>query len=178
MLMGGRLGNSAVLMYLNMKGCTQNNTYCHGTHTHMQVNSIWKTFCMYISFLQHYSHSFSGSVLGVCVRWREIQPSIFNKYSITTACHSIHNPYLTNLKEQRHSLQPSCSSAYHEISHILWNVKVHYCVHKSPPLVPTLSQINPIHAILSYFRSILIQVTSIFHLFGHSKEPIPVQGPV
>lgn len=120
----------------------------------------------------------SQVVSGVRVRWCEMQPSTFNKYSVTTAWHSIHNPYLTNLKEQRHSLQPKCSSECHEISHILWNVKVHYCVHKSPPHVPTLNQINPIHAILSHLKSILVQVMSIFQFFGHAKEPIPVQGPV
>ena len=32
-----------------------------------------------------------------------------------------------------------------EISHILWNLKVQYCVHKSLSPVPTMSQINLQH---------------------------------
>jgi hypothetical protein len=73
----------------------------------------------------------------------------------------------TNSTEQNHSLDADSPSANLGIPWLLFNPEYHHPVHKSLPLVPILSQINPVHTILSYLRSVLI-------LFPHLRLGLPI----
>jgi len=70
--------------------------------------------------------------------------------------------------EQSPSLEANSHTAIKEILHILCNPKVHYRVHKSPPLDLILSQPNPDRPIDRYLPKVHLNVT-----FG-----LPTQNPV
>jgi hypothetical protein len=55
-------------------------------------------------------------------------------------------PLHTYSTEQSPSSEATRFSASQEIPRNLWNPKVHYRFHNSPPLVSILTYINPIHA--------------------------------
>ena len=73
---------------------------------------------------------------------------------------------ITNSMDQSPSWEADWFSAIKEIPHILWNQKIRYRIHKSPSLVPILSQINPVHA-PSHFLKIH------FNIIPHKRLDLP-----
>ena len=91
------------------------------------------------------------------------------------------NIQFTYSMKQSLSWEASWFSASKEIPRILWNPKVHYCIHKCLPPVPVLSQINPVHSHTSHFLKILLNI--IFPSMPRSSKcshsiRFPHQNPV
>jgi hypothetical protein len=68
-------------------------------------------------------------------------------------------------------------SATQEIPHLVWNSKVHYHVHNSPPLVPILIQMHPVHTFPPYFRKVKLLLCLTEHhamkTYGGSGDIAP-----
>jgi len=79
--------------------------------------------------------------------------------------------------EQNPSWESNSHSANQEISTLQWNLKIRYCIHYSPPLVPVLSYMNPVHTLPTYFSKIHTNIIFLSTFMSSNWSSLQVSQP-
>ena len=120
----------------------------------------WKfnNFCLKNSTMNWLAVSSSEMLLV----WTRSPDVTSQKTNLPTSAEPVPSYLLTYLLN--HSVKQSPSLQTHwfwtsqEIPRISWNPKFHYRIHKSPPPVPILSQLDPVHTPTSHFLKIHLNI--------------------
>jgi hypothetical protein len=83
---------------------------------------------------------------------------------------------LTYSIEQSPSWEANWFSVSQGVPHILWNPKAHYQIRKCLSLVPTLSQLDPVHTTTSHFLKIHLNII-LLSTPGSSKWSLSLRYP-
>jgi hypothetical protein len=85
---------------------------------------------------------------------------------------------LTHPMEQIPFSEANRFSVSQEIPSILWNLKAHYRIHKCPPPVPILSQLDSVHTPISHFPILILSSDAPGSPQWSLSLRLPHQNPV
>jgi hypothetical protein len=123
------------------------------------TNNIWRGTFLRRPFL---STSLHRNVVSSVLYPNILLSIYFHVYSLRLKDKISHKHKLTNSMEQSSFWEANSQSATQEIYRLLLEPNDHYRVHNSPPMVPVLNQMHPVHHFPSYFICIRHQVKSYF----------------